>query len=133
MLIEEILKRSTIELPGSLTLKEAENLIDYLAEKLPAYVDYHISHHKSILHSPGEGVLKQDGTVKISVNVTNLEKPFAFDNFEFRASDQSEDTSRLSVIRFQLVNGRKLFEYRPEVRELWDQVREKVGQYFGES
>ena len=132
MSIDEIVEKTTIELPMPLSLKGAEKLLYYLAEELPANVSYHISHHKSIyrpFRESGRKILKQDGTVEINANINNLEKPFAFDGFQFTSSGM-EDTSKLSVIRFNLVPGWELPEYRPEVRELWDQVREKVRQYF---
>ena len=133
MSIDELLEKTTIKLPRSLTLKEAEKLIYYLAKELPANIHYHTSRHRSIFRSYGEGnrkILEQDGTVKINVNINNIEKPLALDSFQLQASDQDRDTSKLSVIRFNLVPGWELPEYRPEVRELWDKVRGKVGQYF---
>ena len=133
MSIDEVVEKTRIELPRSLTLKEAEELIYYLAKELPANVNYQTSYYKSVFHSFRESnkkILKQeDGTVEINGSISNLEKPFAFDFFQFRASDKG-DTSKLSVIAFHLVPGRELSEYRLEVRKLWDDVREKVGQYF---
>lgn len=133
MPIDELLEKTRIELPRSLTLKEAEKLIYYLAKELPANIHYHTSRYRSIVRSSGEDnrseILEQDGTVEINANINNLEKPFAFDGFQFTSSGM-EDTSKLSVIRFNLVPGWELSEYRPEVIELWDHVRKTVGQYF---
>lgn len=132
MSIEEIVEKTRIELPMPLSLKGAEKLLYYLAEELPANVSYQISHHKSIyrpFRESGRKILKQDGTIVISGSISNLEKPFAFDFFQFRASDKG-DTSKLSVIRFNLVPDWELSDYRPEVIKLWDDVKEKVRQYF---
>ena len=134
MSIDEIVEKTTIELPMSLSLKGAEKLLYYLAKELPANVSYQILHHKSIyrpFRESGRKILKQDGTIVISGSISNLEKPLAFDFFQLQASDKGrDDTSKLSVIKFNLVPGWELSEYRPEVIKLWDNVRVKVGQYF---
>ncbi len=133
MSIDEIVEKTTIELPMPLSLKGAEKLLYYLAEEMPANLIYQILHRKSIyrpFRESGRKILKQDGTIVISGSISNLEKPFAFDSFQLQASDEDRDTSKLSVIRFNLVPGWELSEYRPEVIELWGQVRKKVRQYF---
>ncbi|MFH1918033.1 MAG: hypothetical protein ABIJ14_02960 [Nanoarchaeota archaeon] len=48
----------------------------------------------------------------------------------FISERDGRDTSLISRIAFQRVPGWDLSDYRSEVRELWDDVRKVVNQYF---
>lgn len=129
MSIEEIIAKTTIELPRSLTLEEAEKLINYIAKELPGNINYNASYYNSVFHGPDNGeISKQKGTANMTAIVNSLGNLAVFDSFQFKPPE--EDTSKFSTIRFQIVPDWELSDYRPEVRQLWDEVREIVGQYF---
>jgi hypothetical protein len=136
MLIDEVIAKTSIELPKPLSLAEAEDLIDYIAMQLPANVNYHSSYHRSITHVAGEDgewkdrVLKEDGTAEVTVSISHLEKSLAFDTFQLKCSQ--EDYSRLGEIIFTRTPDWDINEYRPEVQQLWDDTRKIVEQYFEE-
>lgn len=129
MSIDEVIEKSTINFPRALALKEAEELIEHLAKKLPANIHYKVSRHKSIgYQEKDERVLKQEGTVNISATVINIKEPMSFDVCEFKPS--MKDTSKLSSINFQLIPDYEIHDYRPEVIKLWGDVRKVVEDYF---
>ena len=129
MSIDKLIEKTTIEFPRKLSLKGAEGLIDYIAEKLPANIHYNVSYHRSVIpKEEDKGFSKQDGTVNIAATIMDTKKSMAFDTCEFNPS--KEDSSNLSSIRFQLVPDWELFDYRPEVILLWDDVRRIVKDYF---
>ncbi len=128
MSIDELIKKATIDFPRALNLEEAEKLINHLAENLPARIDYTITSNKMIIVDPGEEIFKQEGTVKITANITHSTKPNAFDSCEFNPHGQ--DSSKLSSMKFQLTPGWELSDYRPEVQQLWEDVRKVVTYYL---
>lgn len=127
MSIEEVIEKTTIELPREIDLETAEELLRYLAGNLSANIHYNVSYFKSILKKDGE-ISEFDGSVSLTANISSYENPTAFDACTFMSS--STDTSKLSIIKFGQVPGWDLSEYRQEVRQLWDDVRETVKQYF---
>jgi len=122
--IDEIIKRATIELPCAITLDEAEKLIAYIAKQLPANINYKSSYFKSIARGQDGKMSIQDGTVNLEVTISSYKNHATCDTFQFGHSQQ--DISKFDAIIFQQVPGWDLSEYRPEVRELWGDVRKIV-------
>jgi hypothetical protein len=126
--IEEIIEATTIKFPRPIDREDSENLLGYLAKKLPGNisgkVEYYISfNHPNLIN---DGVLKEEGTLKISGVITSYD-PLVFDTFE--SKPWNDDTTYISEIAFSMGNG-NLSEYNQEKRQLWGNVRELVGQYF---
>jgi len=129
MSLDQILEKTIIKLPRPLSLEETEDLIEYIAGQLPADIQYKISHNKSVINDPeGKGLLKFDGSGGITANIKN-HKSGAYENFSCEADDLTRD-SKISVIKFTMVPGWKLFDYRKEVVELWHEVGKVIAQYF---
>ncbi|MEM4244781.1 MAG: hypothetical protein QW404_02180 [Candidatus Nanoarchaeia archaeon] len=127
MSIDHVLEKTIIKLPRPLSLKETEDLIEYIAEQLPGDIYYKISRNKSVIKNP-EGILKFDGSGSISANIKSY-KSGAYENFSCEPDDFTKD-SKISAIKFTTVPGWKLFDYRKEVVELWHEVGKIVAQYF---
>ena len=100
MTIDELTEKSKIEFPRLIDLDEAEKLIDYIAEILPANIDYQKNQHKSIMHSNiNDAFIKADGTSKVIATITSLKNPVTFDTCQFNHSSQNR--SKLETIQFQ--------------------------------
>lgn len=124
------MEKSTIKFLTPVSLEEAKELIEYVARELPANVHYRVEYFVSINHgsADGEDPIIYGGTVGISASVSRVGTPMAFDIFEFGSS--TEDPSMLDCIRFQMVPDWELSDYRPEIRQLWDDTRGIVQEYF---
>jgi len=129
MTVDEVLEKSIIHLPMPLSLERTEKLLVYIAEQLPANLSYELSSHHSIYHEEGKSS-KQLGTVSITGSIKSLKDILASDSFQCTPSENDEDISRISQIKFSVVPGYELDEYRKEVTRLWDDVRQLVSEYF---
>ena len=130
MLTEEVTERSRIIIPKDISLREAEKLLRYLAESLQASVNYQVSYYRTARHENGKVIIDR-GTVEIAGGIAKTEIPFCFDSFTLKSSERSRDTSRLSRMQFQLIPGYDEFsDYRPEIVQLWDDVRGVIKDYF---
>ena len=129
MTIDEVLERSTILLPMPLSLERTEKLLVYIAEQLPANISYKLSSHHSI-YPEEEKASKQLGTVSITGSIKSLKDVLASDSFNCTHSEKDRNTSRISLIKFSIIPGYELDEYRKEVTRLWDDVRKLVSEYF---
>jgi len=128
MAIDTLLAESTIKFQTPLTLEGTEELLDYVAENLPGNVSTNSNYYTQRHHYTDDGKLTRSrGTVSIGGMITNLNKP-SFDSFS--SIHDSEDTSKISAIRFQTIPGYELDEHRSEVRELWSDVRTLINNYF---
>ena len=130
MSIEEIMKGVTINLPKPLTLKETEDMLEYIGKKLPCSISYNASYYMSIIPKGGGEILRDIGTVKIKGMILSKREGNPFDSFECGASDSDRDTSKISVMRFSTVPDWDISDYRPKVRGLWKEVKGIVEQYF---
>ena len=127
MTLDDILEKSTIQFPEPLSLQEAQDLLQYIAENLPADIHYLASYH-SVFRTKDHKATKEDGTVDITGDIKRLDKDLAFDSFRMHPSDQ--DCTRMSALCFERIQGYELREYRPEVIRLWDDVRATIQKYF---
>ena len=137
MTLEEVMEKSRIEFPKAISLKEAEDLLNYLAENLPADIKYHLGQNKSILHGNDEHISQYQGSVNITANIACLKiRQFLIvsDSCElkshFQDINQFQDTSKFSEMQFQVIPGYNLAEHRPEIVQLWTEVRTVVTEYF---
>ena len=125
MSIEEAIERGTIKFPFAISLEKTEQLLQYVAKNLPADIHYKASYHGQFSHEEC-----QDGSVSLSGTINHLEPSSSFDSFESILSQQ--DYTMISGIRFIMIPGYDLDEYRQEAVELWDQVRTEVEKYFND-
>ncbi len=129
MKLDKLVEASTIKFPRSLPLREAKELLDYLAINLPAdinaRVEYFENRYGHLGKEENEPVKRRRGTVTISGSIRT--KDFAFDGF---VTQPARNTSRINAIQFQLIPGYELEEYRPDVRQLWEDVGTQVQNYF---
>ena len=130
MPLEKVIEKTTIEFPGPLTLKQAKDLLKYISKKLPANVHYKEGQFGTFIAQDTE-VLEDEGTAEITGAIIRLGDIIGSDAFQFEPS--REDTSKLEKIRFSTIPGYdELTDYTPGVRQLWDEVRVLVEQYFSE-
>ena len=129
--IDNLLEASTISFPRPLSLEETEKLIDYVSINLPAQIITTSEYYKTRMptkNSPKTGTLyHRRGTVKISGSITNMNN-YSFDGFYTK--NDSDDSSKINAIAFQIIPGYNLEEHRPEVKQLWSDVRNQVETYF---
>jgi len=127
MSLQEVIERSEIGFPEDLNLEQAETLLGYIAQNLPADISYHGSYHGNF--SRGSYSKSKDGSFSIGGMISKIMgDSLAFDSFESKVSDR--DYTKISAIRFIKIPGYELGEYRPEAVELWDDVRKTVVQWF---
>ena len=130
--LKEVTSKSTIDFPENLSLEQSEDLLKYLAENLPADIDYQISQHKSKRHIEKE-VGTIEGTLEITGQIISRNNFLGCDSFTMANSDLSSEYFKIGRLEFSRVSGGDLNEYGGEVKELWDSVRERVGDYFESS
>ena len=128
-MIEEAVKKATIEFPTDMSLRQTHRLIAYIAKILPANINYHFSQHINVGYLVGhEGFSKDLETAEITGRISRAEEPIVFDSFRFKHSEH--DTSKFSLMQFLIVSNWEPEDYRPEVRKLWGDVRKLVNKYF---
>ncbi|MEK6871489.1 MAG: hypothetical protein AABX16_01150 [Nanoarchaeota archaeon] len=128
MTIDQLMHAATIIFPASLSLKETKQLLDYLSENLPADINARIEYFENrykILGGENETMRRSRGTVTISGTIRT--KNYAFDSF---ITQHASNTSRIQAMQFQTIPGYSLEEHREEVRNLWQDVRQQVKNYF---
>ncbi len=127
MTIDEVIEETTINFKHDLNLDETESLFLFIAEKLPANISYHTGYFRDYRYEE-DGVTTSNGTVEISGMISRIREPYSFDSFTGVHSEM--DTSKFSSFHFSRIPGYEISEYRPVVRQLWDDVREIVEDYF---
>ncbi len=129
MTIEEVLEKSKIALPKTINLREAEKLLRYIAKKLPAEIQYTLLCNKLLYRDKNKYFKSSFSfTPEINGTIKSLKDSMAFDNFQFKSL--KEDGSKLEIIQFQTAPEWKLNEYRLEIKQLWDNTRKIVDEYF---
>src|SRR3989344_7932877 len=130
MTIDEVISEAEIQFPTLLSRKEAEELLMYIAVKLPGRVHYRTQYSRSIDPNDCSELQTEGRALKINGDISRVGSPMAFDTFYIEPSE--EDTSKLRMMKFQLVPGWELGEYRPEIKQLWEDTRGLVDAYFSE-
>jgi len=131
MTIDEVISEAEIQFPISLSRSGAEELLRYIAVKLPGRVHYRTHYSRFIDPNDCSEPQTEGRALKINGDISRVGSPMAFDTFYIEPSE--EDTSKLEIMKFQLVPGWELGDYRPEVRELWADTRRLVNAYFEET
>lgn len=129
MAVEELIEKTKIGFPRPIGLKQTEEMLCYISSHLPANVSQKVEYHKRFDYDPEkDGSLENNGTLKVIASIHKMSEPFEYDTFVSYPYDK--DTSFISGVKFEIVPGWNLSEYRPEVRELWDDVRNCINHYF---
>ena len=133
--LTNLTKRTLVEFPQALNLKETESLMRYVAKELPANISYRASYFMNFYHNPIAGErqrevkLEEDlGTISIVGTIRSLTNPMAFDSFE--GANPNSQSEKIQALRFFMVPGWDFKDYRPEVVKLWEDVRAIIGNYF---
>ncbi|MEK6885468.1 MAG: hypothetical protein AABX17_00720 [Nanoarchaeota archaeon] len=126
---QKLIQRATIRFPRAVSLNETEDVLKFVAKKLPANVNWTSQYYKNIFHTPERKFLTESGSVSLTAMITSLKTPFAVDTFETLRFDR--DSSRIEGLRATLIPGYDLIsEYRSEAVQLWDNVRKQTKAYF---
>jgi len=128
MSFKEITDKTTIEFKRPISLEETEDLFRYIAKNMPANISSTIKYFKSFLYdNESKNTLEDKGTLEVMAGIHNL-KTHEFDAVQ--STHYDKDTSLISSFAFQRIPDWELCDYRPEVKELWDQFRGLVDKYF---
>jgi len=125
--IEKIIEEATISLPRPLKREEAEKMLKYIAQEMPANVIFKTEHFKNFLNEEGK-VKLYEGTLKINGTIVNKAKPFTLEYFSLEPS--SHQTELVDKLVFNMVGSDGLEGYSQGIRELRERTRTVVGQYF---
>ena len=110
-MLDEIVKRSSINFPWGLTLEQTGELVKYIATKLPADINYSLSMKSKVLGG----------------SISHKEKSLKFIPFQMYSK---KNESKLAGLRFPLSPEWEMGGRRPKEMELWDDVRAIIDDYF---
>jgi hypothetical protein len=131
---DEVAQRQTINFPVGLHLNEAEDLFEFIAEKLPANISYRPHPFLAYRHDLESGKLyKDEGTLELGGSITRVREPFSADHFNCFRELSEEEFNKVNGMRFSPIPGYSINDYSPEVVKLWDDVKECAKAFFGES
>ena len=120
--LDERLEKAQIVFQERMSLKQAESLLIYIAKNLPAKIECTVSQGKRI--GSGESIVHY--SPKISGRINHMCK-YVFDSFE--CLSYGINYTDFTFLKFMTIPG-YYNEHRKEVRQLWDDVRKIVNQYF---
>jgi len=122
----------TINLKVPLELPEFKKLLRYVATNLPGDINYKVSYFENLIHRNPQSkyhlAVRENGTVSVGGTIRHLHVPTAFD--QFGTLPDEEDSSRIKAVRFNMVPGWELQDYRKEVVALWGDVAGYARIYF---
>ncbi len=131
--LTELINRTHIRFPYTLTLKQAKSLINYVSIKLRANVNYYCSQkiNAGNYHTGKEKFREKEITAEVRGRISLLSKSPVFKFFTFEHSPSDE--SKLSSIQFLFGKEEKLSDYKPRELQLFDNVRKATSDYFEEN
>jgi len=119
---ETLMQRATILFPGPLNLEQVGALMGYIAKTMPANVSYRTDQFMELFHDPTTRELgKEEGTSGISGAIRRLDN--IMDSDIFTSFPEERNTSMISGIMFNQI-------YSSGLERLWDEVRERVYNFF---
>ena len=130
MSIEEVIKKINIPFPKPQSLEQVEELLRYITMNLPATIRCHFQYNTYFSKGKDSKLLEDNGSVNIIASIVDTEKTMAIGTLESRP--YSQDSSYISALAFQMVPGWDISDYRPEVLNLWDEVRGLTKKHFSE-
>lgn len=131
MSIDEILNRATINFPKPISFANTEKLLLSISEGIRGEVHYSLDTPKSFIYNQEEKksrITLKDRMIK-QIYIKDINN-HSFESAKMIMSD--EKSSEFSSMRFEIIPGYNLPDYRKETLQLWDDVREIVERYFSE-
>ncbi|MEX2017001.1 MAG: hypothetical protein WD876_00840 [Candidatus Pacearchaeota archaeon] len=131
MSLNDVLLNSIIPFPWTLTLKQVEDLTDHVGKIVKGLVKYDIAYSRKAGYEAGiAGFLRKKQTSSEG-SITLPFPPFTYGNFNF--IHHKKDSLRIRGIQFQTQSDKKLSDYKPEIVQLWDDVRTAINSYFDDN
>ncbi len=127
---KNLIQRSVVEFPRALELKELEDLLVYVANHVPADINFRASYFGEItaLNQNKKGV--DYGSSKVGGTIRSRKNLVAFDSFvTYPSHSDFQKISKIGSVREQ---DSEEEHYKPEVIKLWGDVRQAVQKYFEE-
>ena len=124
MSIEAVLETNIIEFERELELEQVEDLLYCVAESLPANIRY--TKEQSVAFNQDQQDRSATGK-KLRGSITSRREPSASDAFE---CVNGADSLKFRSLNFSTTPGYNLSEYKPEVVQLWRDVRAQIEIYF---
>jgi len=124
--IEDVIERRTIEFPRPLGVADTEKLLIDVAQALSYRLRWHVDQQKTV----GDYIDVNKYSIELgsaSVSGSYAVRGKATESFRCEADQEG---TQFAGIRFELVPGWRLSEYRPEAVAIWDAVREQVTKSF---
>lgn len=140
MSISEVIERATINFPKLLNSEEMEDLFRYFRQEAGLEIAYTLRTNKrmgNLSEEPTNDEPAVISSVEISGGITNprnyaVHDSFESQSFESRRETSDDDLPYFSGIRFSIVPGWNISDYRSEILQLWDETRGLVKRYFAE-
>lgn len=128
MAIDNVLERATIKFGVALEAQQAEGLLLYLARELPGNIYYRTISGNTIYGEIKESPNPKKRVASIEGAITQAQPTYLSESFQFLNNE--EDKAAFDALRFKLTPDLALVDYKKEVLDLWDGVRNLTEQYF---
>ncbi|GEM_PF-3399407 len=138
MSLEDVLAKSEIIFPRSLELDDMKELLEHYNTEGRLAVFYQLTSKYDLgypllpigVENPLD--LREESVSSLNGRITDPNSPFAYDSFETEilTLDDEDSTRVFKKLKFGLIPGYELSEYRPEVIALWDKTRILTSEYF---
>jgi hypothetical protein len=126
--LEELINKTNINFPRKIFLRDVEHLFLRIAEDLHGNIRYSLLENKNIGYFAGNQIFQRESTdIQITGAIITKE---TVDLNVFRLKTVENVSSLFTGIEFQLTPEWKLENYRPEVVQLWDKVKNSVEKFF---
>ncbi|MBN2459112.1 hypothetical protein JXB28_02415 [Candidatus Woesearchaeota archaeon] len=126
MALDELIDQATIGFVRAVSIREMEIILERVAKELPARITYCKNEYVNLM--PEKKKLTDYGTASIKGTISRLDNAVVFDSFETQHCNS--DTNLIKGMMFFIVPGWEAYDYRPEVRQLWNDTRSIVDDYF---
>jgi hypothetical protein len=133
--IEDILERATIKFPNPLGLADTERLLLCISEGVKGKVNYGLRTPKSFVYNEEKGKSEVDVRKNIigEIIIRGSKNPIGEAVSILPSEDLADERFiKYSSMRFSIIPGYDVSEYRKETVQLWDDVRSIVEKYFSE-
>lgn len=127
--LDEVTERSTVEFPKLINLREAEDLLKYIARNSKVDIHYNKSTNVRLLPAKHEDMMMRKAYCdNINGTIYSLERLMT--NEDFVMKPNSSDDYEFKDLKFFNTPGWELSEYRKEAVQLWDDVKRVALEYF---
>lgn len=129
MSVDEVVERATIKFKRPLSLDETRELFRFIARKLPCDFHYEVKTSEGIygLHTIRAGVRNRMTGIEIYGDMF-CSGVVGLGGFECRT--YRKNPLKIEAFSFAPLIEDRIEDYRPEVVNVWDAVREQINNYF---